>query len=293
MNNYLVYQAYGSIDILNECVYSILSFYRTNPNTNSHITIYTDSKSYIQSYLGDCVWYREINQDEINLWKGQFNFVHRVKIKILQDFILSHQGNILYVDSDTMFCSDISDIYRNIAEGKRYMHLNEGRIGDESNRIMRKVNRFFKSHTIPESVPITPTTISNLLMYNAGVLGFHTNQKHILSQSLIFTDEIYPIFPKHIIEQLAFSLYMQTSTPVYETKEEIFHYWNFKEFRMVLNAFFEKYYDLPIESLIERIKHIDPLRLIKPKLQYEQTRGLRRIYQKIIKGKWQMPPYDL
>ncbi len=83
MNNYLVYQAYGSIDILHECVYSILSFYKTNPNSDVRITIYTDSKPYLQSYLGQKVSYQEIDQGRIDLWKGKAAFVHRVKIKML------------------------------------------------------------------------------------------------------------------------------------------------------------------------------------------------------------------
>ncbi len=86
---------------------------------------------------------------------------------------------------------------------------------------------------------------------------------------------------------------MQASGSVCEANREIFHYWNFKEFRMVLNAFFKQYQGLSTEALIDRIENINPRRLIKPKLQYEQTRGLRRVYKKIIKGKWQMPAYDL
>lgn len=293
MKNYLVYQAYGSIDILHECIYSILSFYKTNPNSDIDIIIYTDSKSYLQSYLGQNISYQEIDHDRINFWKGEINFVHRVKIKILQDFILNHTGNVLYTDTDTIFCSDISDTYKNIADGKLYMHQNEGIIGDEGNTIMRKVNRFFTSHATGKRINISSETITNLSMYNAGVLGFNTYHAPILSQCLIFTDKIYPIFPKHIIEQLAFSLYMQASGTVYETKEEVFHYWNFKEFRIILKAFFEKYNHVPVASLMESIGNINPQRLIKSKLEYEKTRGMRRIYRKIIKGKWQMPAYEL
>jgi len=293
MKNYLVYQAYGSTDILHECIYSILSFYKTNPYSNTYIVVYTDSKSYLQSYLGKKISYQQIDQDRINIWKGKIDFVHRVKIKILQDFILNHEGNLLYTDTDTLFCSDTSGIYKNIEDGKLYMHQNEGRIGDENNTIMRKVNRFFKSNVLTERIKIPPETIANLSMYNAGVLGFKTDQKHILSNSLVFTDSIYPRFPKHIVEQLAFSLYMQASGPVYEAKEEIFHYWNFKEFRSVLKVFFEKHHNLSVETLMERLDNISPKRLIKPKLAYEKTRGMRRIYQKLIKGKWQMPVYEL
>lgn len=179
-----------------------------------------------------------------------------------------------------MFCSDTSDIYKNIACGKLYMHQNEGMIGDEDNTIMRKVNRFFKSNIMTDRIHISHEKIAKLSMYNAGVLGFSTNQEHILSKTLVFTDEMYPIFPKHVIEQLAFSLYMQESDAVYETTGEIFHYWNFKEYRMVLKAFFEKYNNVSLESLIEHIENINPKRLIKPKLAYEKTRGIRRIYKK-------------
>ncbi|WP_089938950.1 hypothetical protein [Candidatus Entotheonella palauensis] len=293
MKNYLVYQAYGSIDILHECIYSVLSFYKYNSDSDIHIIIYTDSRPYLQSYLGQAISYQDIEQSQIDFWKGEIDFIHRVKIKILQDFISRYEGNLLYTDTDTIFRSDISNIYKNIADDKLYMHQNEGRIGHEDNTMMRKVNRFFKSNVITERIDISPAAITNLSMYNAGVLGFHTDQKHILSKSLIFTDEIYPMFPRHIVEQLAFSLYMQTSGPLHEAREQIFHYWNFKEFRIILKDFFEKYNNMPIESLIERIENINPQRLIKPKLAYEQTRGMQRIYQKIIKGKWQMPAYEL
>ncbi|WP_218673736.1 hypothetical protein, partial [Candidatus Entotheonella palauensis] len=80
MKNYLVYQAYGSIDILHECLYSILSFYRTNPKSDVSIIVYTDAKPYLQSYLEQNVTYREINQNQIASWRGKISFVHRVKI---------------------------------------------------------------------------------------------------------------------------------------------------------------------------------------------------------------------
>src|SRR5688572_22194837 len=111
MQNYLVYQAYGSIDILHECMYSILSFYKTNPNSDTQIVIYTDAKPYLHSYLGQTIIYQEIDQNRIHLWQGDINFVHRVKIKMLQDFIVNHKGNILYTDTDTVFCSDVANIY--------------------------------------------------------------------------------------------------------------------------------------------------------------------------------------
>ncbi len=208
----------------------MLSFYKTNPCPKVCIVVYTDAVPYLQSYLGDRVQYREIDQEKIDSWKGDIDFVHRVKIKMLQDFISAHSGHILYADTDTMFCADVSELYQNIAVGKRYMHQNEGMIGDEANAIMKKVNRFFQSRAMAERIDISYENIANLCMYNAGVLGFGSEQDQMISKSLTFTDYVYPKFPKHVIEQLAFSLYMQELGPVYEAKKEIFHYWNFKNF---------------------------------------------------------------
>jgi len=290
--NYIIYQAYGSKDIINEAIYSLLSYYKSTSddvNNEVKIVIYADDIPAIDHYFSEKnLIYRPLTQELIMEWRGNIDFVHRVKIKILQDFFADYQeANILYVDSDTVFKTGPEQLFKSISEGKFVMHVMEGILKERANLILKKLFKYLYFNDIllknGEKIRVSLKT----QMWNAGVLGINDSNKDILDKVLDFTDSLYPKFSKHIVEQFAFSYYFQTEGEIIPAGPIIFHYWNFKEFRIVLSAFFERYKGKDLNFLLGKIDEIDPQNLIQHKLKYEKLSNGGKFMKKLFGKDWQ------
>ncbi|MDQ3073198.1 MAG: hypothetical protein M3Q97_08065 [Bacteroidota bacterium] len=243
--NYVLYQAYGKEEIAHEALFSILSVMRLeDPDISGFkIIIYTDLKALFQQYLlhYSFIEYREINQSEIREWRGKIDFVHRVKVKILQDFFSMHpDANLIYLDSDTYMLQPLSPLFREVSKGQLLMHICEGRIESQHNPIFRKIFSFIKRNKFDiESISGLKIPLSTE-MWNAGVIGMNSTAVHILDSVLQLTDALYSKYPKHVMEQLAFSYFFQQKMPIKATGEVVFHYWYFKTFREHISTFLRK-----------------------------------------------------
>ncbi len=237
-NNYLVFLCYGNERVFRECTYALLSLsrlYQTGLPDNLEIWIYTDNQDWFRSFKENPLplHYRQADKETIKGWRGKIDFVHRVKVEVLKDFTKDKNGNILYVDTDIVFTHPIDKMLADINNDALYMHTLEGRVSDGSNPIFRKLNRF-----LGDERKIGDKQLNNMAMWNAGVLGFNTKHKELLDKVLKFTDEEYAKFPKHIMEQFAFSVYFQVTAEVKAAAPYIFHYWKLKEADHILKSFF-------------------------------------------------------
>ena len=299
--NFLLYQAYGKPEIAFEALYSILSYLKVSEglpaDEQAQIVVYTDQQALFETYLNQVpkpIRYEPMPAELITEWRGEINFVHRVKIKRLQDFFSRELGNVLYVDTDTVFLSDVSPVFQKIGRGELYMHIQEGTLQSRQNRIFDKIYRFLQPLDFAFRVDGQRIEVpAKTEMWNAGVLGINDRHKNLLQRVLHFTDAVYPQLPMHIIEQLGFSLYFTQNRTVLPAYNYIYHYWNFKEFRGVLGQFFDANKGKTTPELIARLHKIDPQELIKPKLEYENLRGWRRTWRKLSGVKWKLPEYEV
>jgi hypothetical protein len=211
MGNFLIYQAYGSPDILNEALFSILSYLRQPAGAT--ILVYTDNEAHFRAVLGELasVAYIRIEPAQWREWRGEIDFVHRVKIKVLQHAAAHYEGQLLYADTDTVFTQPLAEVFAGLTHHDRFMHVSEGRLGD-GNPLNRKINRALQQGRALASPIISPET----RMYNAGVLGLRSTDAPLLAEVLAFTEELYRRYPKHVMEQLAFSAVWARSGPVRE-----------------------------------------------------------------------------
>jgi hypothetical protein len=296
--NYLLYQAYGKKEIIDEAIFSIISFFNASSKStqvSTSIIVYTDSIPSFQKIFGNQspIIFEILNADTIKEWRGEIDFVHRVKIKMLQDFFEKYDGSVLYVDTDTYFLQDIVPLFDEIKARKVFMHISEGRIDSCKNPIFKKMYRIFKKNTflLPDRSPIQIPVSTD--MWNAGVIGMHSFYLPILDKVLNLTDALYHRHAKHVMEQFSFSYYFQQNNTIYSSQQYIFHYWNFKELRLILADLFSRYNNKSVEEWCELSKKIVPMDLIKPKLEYENLRGFKKILRKLKGQKWKMPVVDL
>lgn len=286
MGNYLIYQAYGIPDVLNEALISILSYLRQPAEAT--ILVYTDQPAHFGAVLGEApeVTYIIIEPAQWQIWRGEINFVHRVKIKVLQHAAAHYAGQLLYVDTDTIFTQSVAPVFAALARGERFMHVGEGRLGD-GNPLNRKINRALQaSGAALAGGPIGPTT----QMYNAGVLGFRSPaDAPRLAEVLALTEELYRLYPKHVMEQLAFSVVWARSGPVREAAPWVYHYWNLKEIRPVLARLFASQPGATLASWQARAASLDVPALAEGKAQFRALPGWRRAVRRWLGRAWQLP----
>jgi len=282
-NRYILFQAYGNQQILAECRFALMQLLQHNDPNDICLVLYTDNPGYFTKELKafDNNIIEMVTPALITAWRGKIDFVHRVKVEILQHFFSSHSGSVLYCDTDTYCLQPISGLFRQIENGAVYMHSNEGLIGKSNNTVIKKWKRFLttKNSTI-NGKPVAG--INGIAMWNAGVIGLHSNKAYLLKEVLNITDSIYPVFAKHTVEQFAFSYVLQKNGLISPADNFIFHYWDLKEYRVLLNKFYEINKGKSLQELAIKIQSLLPGPIMNDKLAYKKL----PLFKKLFTKKW-------
>ena len=288
MGDYLLYQAYGSPAILHEALLSILSYLRQPAGAT--VLVYTDNPAHFRAVLGEvaAVAYVPIGPAQWQEWRGEIDFVHRVKIKVLQHAAAHYAGNLLYADTDTIWVRSPAEIFAALGRGEHFMHVAEGRLGD-GNPLNRKINRALRpapgQAPLAGGVAIGPTT----RMYNAGVLGLRSADAPRLATVLALTEQLYRRYPKHVMEQLAFSVVWAQAGPVREAAPWVYHYWNLKEIRSVLAVLFALPPTRRLSEWQARAARLNVPALAEDKARFRALPGWRRALRRWLGRGWQLP----
>jgi hypothetical protein len=283
---YIVYQCYGDISIFHECALSLLSFskwYSTEELQAFEFWIYTDKPEWFQAMKG-CplpLNYRKMDAATIQQWRGATQFVHRVKIELLLDFVQGRSGNVVYIDTDTVLLQRLDKVLHDISVGELFMHVLEGKISDELNPILLKLSRYLKGQQLIEQAD---GSLQHTMMWNAGMLGFQTQHSHLLQEVLRVTDTIHPHFSKHVVEQFAFSLVFQRTSNIHAAAPYFIHYWNFHEAKPIFASFFDCFKDADWADLLRYTDLIHIPVLLQEKIAYLHSRS---IYNKLKRIPWQ------
>ncbi|XZF13133.1 hypothetical protein ACTHGU_15205 [Chitinophagaceae bacterium MMS25-I14] len=293
--SYIVLQAYGQESILQECLFALLTFSKHHSITDTEgleIWIYTDQEAWFRKFA-DCplpLKFRTIDSNDLKQWRGAIDFVHRVKIEVLRDITKRVTGSVLYLDTDVCFLEPVSHMLQKVAAGDLYMHIRESVIRDNGNPVFAKFHRFLKKNN-PLQIDGKPLHVStDSVMWNAGVLGFHTKYADLLDDVLTFTDNVYTQFHKHVVEQFAFSYYFQNTGFIHSAAREIFHYWHFKEMRLYLASFFEYFKNAGWDELVQHTELIQWHAPVQDKCSFYQNRNcinkLRRVRWQPVMPDW-------
>ena len=296
MQNAILYQAYGGADFSNECRYSLLKYlqvYNLTPPADTTIAIYTDTPEVFADFAPffHHLHLLPLSTETAQRWRGDSNFVHRLKIEMLIDFTTRFDGNVLYCDTDTYLLSPAQTLFDDLQTGSFYMHQCEGTINKSENPSFYKWERFLST---------TPIIYNNqqvqfdksLKMFNAGVVGLHSRHKGLLHDVLALTDAVYAKFPKHIAEQFAFSYCLQKSGRVNTADNFIAHYWNLKEFRQLLKTFFLVNAEESIPNLVKKLTTMDAMAIQHEKNAFDDLPFLARLLKNVRGKGWKIAQYQ-
>ncbi len=292
--NYLIYLAYGSEAIRCEAYFSILSYYEQVASLapDMHILVYTDAPDAFQQVLGNRpdVHYPPVSQEQWQAWRGGANKVYLLKIGVLQHAASHYPGNLLFLDTDTIWRRDPAPLFVSIAAGHFYMHQNEGQL-ISGNTLSRKVYRHLKTHqweVAGRVFRVTPETD----LYNSGVIALRSDKAYLLPEVMALAEQLYATYNKHMMEQLAFSLRFAAEGPIADVPDYLWHYWNLKEVRPTLVRVLAAAGNQSSTNLLARLHQLALPKLHEEELAYRNLPGWRRTLRKITGRRWRLPPLE-
>jgi hypothetical protein len=196
--------------------------------------------------------------------RGEIDFLHRMKIALIDEAFQSTEGNILYADSDTFFTADPGPLERLLKVDKCYMHLWEYTFSDLKDAKLpagQTAQDFFKLITSrsfgdAEGAPINVSP--QMSSWNAGVMFFHPSHARFIPDVYTLTDQFYPETQNHASEQFAFSITLQNHIEIEACDAVIYHYW-YRVKKQITDQFLDQRLNLawaeqPLESRIAEAK---------------------------------------
>ncbi|WP_151087513.1 HAD family hydrolase [Hymenobacter baengnokdamensis] len=283
----IIYLAYGSEELQAEALYSILSYYKVAQQP-AQLLIYTDSPASFNQVFGDHagIIYPNVTPAEWQSWRGSSNKVYLLKAGVLSHAGRHYPGNLLFVDTDTIWLADPAPLFTHIENGQCIMHVSEGRLAT-GNQLSRKVYRHLKNHTFV--VGETQYTVTkNTVLYNSGVIGLLSAATRA-DEVILLADQLYATYNKHMMEQLAFGMWLATTGPIREAAPYVLHYWNLKAARPQLAQLLRAYAGKSLDEFYARATALNLAQLHRAEMAYRECPSWQRTLLKLLGRHWQMP----
>ena len=254
----LVTQSFGRENEYKRVILSILSFWAIYSGDKSRIktVLSTDKPDYFKSYFeGIPVEYIVLTPDKIKIMRGQIDFIHRMKIALIEEAFQRHPGaDMLYMDSDTIFLKDPKILVENIHGNNSFMHLVEFSYDDYkkfANQRIGEANHLAFIELL-ENKKFTTSAgeeeFHSLTGWNAGVMGLPAKVADFLPDIYALTDAFYLAAPLNGSEQAAFSYILQTRTILQDCEEYVYHYWGIFK-KQIIDSVLSKIIDKKFSNL--------------------------------------------
>lgn len=281
---HIIFQAYGHIGILTEAVVAVASI-KAQASEADPITIHiwTDQPAFFKQYrCCNDVSLHTLDKPTIQDWAGERQFVHRVKIKLIEQATQLLAGKLIYLDTDVVLTTDIRQLFDQISPKHYLMHSAEGTLADSNLPLNRKIGRFLRNRPIAingQKVIVPQTT----MMHNAGVIGFETAEgPTLVAEVLATSDALYAAWNRHTMEQLAFS-YVLGKGHVMDTTPQVTHYWRLKPLRPQLKMLIDAHAADQASDLYRAImQRFDLNKLNTEMTEWELKPSLLRSWLKLI-----------
>lgn len=226
----LVTQSFGRENEYRRVIFAILSFYAVSDHKVPTI-LFTDRPEYFEQYFeGLPVRYILLTPEKIKVMRGEIDFLHRMKIALIEEALEVSGTNMLYADSDTFFLSDPAKYTGLISETQSFMHIHEYQF-EEVREMALPAGRAARAFVqyIEDNIVLVPGTDiridAQMSSWNAGVILIDRMNKKLVDKVYQLTDSFFPACGSHASEQYAFSIILQTITDVKPVDDVIYHYW--------------------------------------------------------------------
>jgi hypothetical protein len=248
MNCNLVIQSYGNETEYKRGIFSILSFFAWSKQAISdlQVILFTDNTDYFNQYLsGLPIKYIELNKEKIKSMRGTIDFVHRVKIVVIQEAFQHCKDNMIYLDSDTCFIKEPETFLKDLNDTQAFMHQYEYQFKEmlklplPAGKIFHDFYNYIHNRTFYTKDNKSFQISSEQVSWNAGVIVLNESHQRILADVLKLTDDLYPYTKHHGCEQYAFNHFIEEIANIKSAEEIVFHYWPVVQ-KKIADTFFAK-----------------------------------------------------
>lgn len=234
MRTSLVLQSFGKESEYKRVILTTLSYYAhtTLSLEETKVILFTDQPEYFTTFFeGLPIQYVPLTPERIRQMRGRIDFLHRMKIAVIEEAFQLADGYILYADSDTFFTDDPTPLLAQLSSDRSFMHLWEYQFEDLKHWKLPAGKTFRDFLQLIETkefrlanggdFKVSPQHVS----WNAGVMMFHPTHERFIPDVYALTDQFYPVSQNHASEQYAFSIMLQLHTNISACDSVIYHYW--------------------------------------------------------------------
>ncbi|MFN8342751.1 MAG: hypothetical protein U0V64_13875 [Cyclobacteriaceae bacterium] len=256
----LVVQSFGRWNEYRRAMLCVLSYAAVTGGRVNDVILFTDRPDVFADAFADLpVRYVLLTPEKIRSMRGQIDFLHRMKIALIEEAFGMTERPLLYVDSDAFFLKDLTPRVVGLSDAEALMHVREYEFGSLRNmplpagKPFRAFVELIDSHVF--DVPSGTMRVSpEWSSWNAGIMAFHPSHRGLLAEVYQLTDQFFVPTGNHASEQYAFSIVLQNHTRIQPCDDAIYHYW-YRVQKQVVDELLER--ELTFEvmkgSLHERI----------------------------------------
>jgi hypothetical protein len=193
----LVTQSFGNEMEYRRAVFCILSYYaHSNESDLQKTFLFTDNPDFFHPYLKEfSIRYFLLTDEKIRTMRGEIDFLHRMKIALIEESFNVVEDTLLYADSDTFFVKDPYSLVSQASDEMSFMHLCEYKFNSLLDMKLPAGKPF---HAFVDCIQSTDFHLPNgtrlkisdqAYSWNAGVMILHPTQKNFLPQVYALTEQ--------------------------------------------------------------------------------------------------------
>jgi hypothetical protein len=303
MQKTILYLSHGGQKYHDQTRYSVLTLLAlllAQNRNDVRIIVYTDRPDQLPAH--DLVKAVRVNSADFAVWRGPLDYVHRIKLGVLQRALDDLGAPLIYVDSDTRwlqipdapFAALAGDpvpgsagvpLVSSFNEGRRdghgpgatpppcYLYRIEGAISPtffpQYFHLLRKSRRRLTAWHLPHDPPWT--------MWNSGTIGIPSRSAGFIDDILQVNDALLPhVGFRNCVEQLALSLVAASRFDVRPFDAYLEHWWSYgSELPVYLRRFFDPL--PPGLPVAEQAARAAQFRIVEAELRAIQRRPANRV----------------
>ena len=243
----LVVQSFGKESEYRRAVLTILSYFAFCPSaTRGETYLFSDNPDFFRVYLDKLpVRHFLLTDEKIKSMKGEIDFLHRIKVAVIEEAFSEAQDGLLYADSDTFFTGDPTPFMQAVAPDVAYMHLCEYQFNSLSKMKLpagapfHAFLQYIQAHQFEMPDGSQVSVSDDQYSWNAGVMILHASHARLLPQVYALTNYFYRATQNHASEQYAFSIVLQNHTALHPAEAVSYHYW-YRVKKEVMDLFLQK-----------------------------------------------------
>lgn len=266
--NKILYFAFGEYYV-KQAVFSLISLLIVNRQRQREfeIVLFTDLPDqfeWLKTRLPLDV--RILTHKEITELSGPHAFILRTKIAVIERIQSEFQGNILFIDTDTIMCQPLDGIFGRLKIGVYFLHQREWSLRDG-----RKLHPDFcpqdLEFCLESGGKININDETN--MWNSGVVGIPETGRKLIHDALELCDKYYTIFPSWHVEQFCLSIILNSTGRLRGCGRQVYHYWHNKPlFEKATKGFFSLIAAGQYENALMEAEKIIPQMIFQMRVRY-------------------------